>query len=64
MSKQIYYYAGIGLVFGAAVGGIAAMLLYGQTMNSTFIVFAGAGAGVGLVLGAIADMYKSKKEKS
>jgi hypothetical protein len=64
MSEQLVYYAGLGLVFGAAIGGIAAMILNGLTMNSTFFVFAGAGAGLGLVTGAVIDMNRSKKAKN
>jgi len=63
MSKQMYYYAGVGLVFGAAIGGIAAVILYGLTTNSTFFAFAGAGAGLGLVAGAAIDLNQSKKAK-
>jgi hypothetical protein len=63
MSKQLYYYAGVGLVFGAVIGGIAALFLYGLTANSTFFAFAGAGAGLGLLAGAVIDMNQSKKAK-
>lgn len=63
MSEQLVYYAGLGLVFGAAIGGIAAMILNGLTMNSTFFLFAGAGAGLGLIAGAAIDMNRPKKAK-
>jgi hypothetical protein len=63
MSEQLYYYVGLGLVFGAAIGGIAAVILYGLTMNTTFFTFAGVGAGLGLVAGAVIDMNQSKKAK-
>jgi hypothetical protein len=63
MSEQLYIYAGLGLVFGAAIGGIAAMALYGLTMNSTFFTFAGVGAGLGLIAGAVIDLNRSKNVK-
>jgi hypothetical protein len=63
MSKQLFNYVGIGLVFGAAIGGIAAVILYGMTMNSTFFAFAGAGAGLGLIAGAVFDMNQSRQAK-
>lgn len=62
MSKQLYYYAGVGLVFGAAIGGIAAVILYGLTMNTTFFAFAGIGAALGLIFGAGLDMTKNAKK--
>jgi hypothetical protein len=63
MGKQLFNYGGIGLVFGAAIGGIAAVVLYGLTMNSTFFLFAGAGAGLGLVAGAVLDLNQSRQAK-
>ncbi|MGA9138891.1 MAG: hypothetical protein WBZ29_01615 [Methanocella sp.] len=63
MSKQLYYYAGVGLVFGAAIGGIAAVTLYGLTANSTLFTFAGVGAALGLIVGAVIDMNRSKNAK-
>ena len=63
MSKQVYYYAGVGLVFGAAIGGIAAVIFYGLTANNKLFAFAGAGAALGLLIGGVIDMYRSKNDK-
>lgn len=49
-AQRKYYYAGIGLIFGSAVG----FALGGP-------VTAAMGAGIGLVLGAAVDSRRSKE---
>ncbi len=64
MSKQLYIYAGIGLVFGAVIGGIAAGLFNGFIVDTRFLMFTGAGAALGLIAGACIDMFSSKNAKN
>ena len=47
-------YTGIGLIFGTAIGAGLSLILTGN------IIWAGAGTGVGLILGAIIDSQKKK----
>jgi len=51
-------FTGIGLVFGTAIGAGIALAL-GQP-----IYWAGAGTGIGLVIGAIIDSTKKAKDQS
>ncbi|ANU21473.1 hypothetical protein BBI15_15450 [Planococcus plakortidis] len=48
-------FTGLGLIFGTAIGAIVALILTGD------IIWAGAGTGVGLVLGAAIDGMKKRK---
>lgn len=48
-------FTGLGLIFGTAIGAIVTLILTGD------IIWAGAGTGVGLVLGAAIDGMKKRK---
>ncbi|MGM0396113.1 MAG: hypothetical protein ACQEP4_03570 [Bacillota bacterium] len=48
-------FAGIGLIFGTAIGAAMSIILTGNT-----VIWAGIGTGVGLIIGAIADSYYRK----
>lgn len=50
-------FAGIGLVFGVAIGGGVGIIL------NNIAIGAGIGAGLGIVFGAIIDSYLAKKEE-
>ena len=55
MENSVYRYAGIGLIFGVAIGS-SLDFLQGFTG-----VPSGIGAGIGIVIGAIVGKYKGKK---
>jgi hypothetical protein len=42
-------------LFGIFVGGGLGVVLFATTMNAVYLAIAGAGAAIGLVLGAAAD---------
>ncbi|MFC4714248.1 hypothetical protein [Planococcus dechangensis] len=48
-------FAGLGLVFGTAIGAVLGLILTGN------LIWAGAGTGVGLVIGAAIDGMKKPK---
>lgn len=48
-------FTGLGLIFGTAIGAIFALILTGD------IIWAGAGTGIGLVIGAAIDSMKKRK---
>jgi hypothetical protein len=48
-------YAGIGLVFGTAIGAGLSLILTGT------VIWAGIGTGIGLILGAIIEKSEANK---
>jgi hypothetical protein len=55
MKEQKYTYAQLGMLFGIFVGGGLGVVLFATTMNAVYLAIAGAGAAIGLVLGAAMD---------
>lgn len=48
-------FTGLGLIFGTAIGAMFALILTGD------ILWAGAGTGIGLVIGAAIDGMKKRR---
>jgi hypothetical protein len=57
LEKSKVPFTALGLIFGTVLGAGVALLL------SVPIFWAGAGTGVGLVVGAAIDGYQKKREK-
>ena len=55
MEKRTYTYAQLGMLFGIVVGGGLGVVLFASSGNAVYIAIAGAGAAIGLVLGAAMD---------
>ena len=51
-------YAGLFMLGGIVIGGGMGVILLALTGNALFIALAGAGAGLGLVVGAAVDRAK------
>ena len=54
--KPQYMYVGLGIIFGAAIGTVAGLLFF----DGAIALGAAMGAGVGIVLGAIAQGLTNK----
>ena len=55
MEERKYTYAQLGMLFGIFIGGGLGVVLFATTMNAVYLAIAGAGAAIGLVLGAGID---------
>jgi hypothetical protein len=58
MEKRKHTYTQLGMLFGIFIGGGLGVLLFIMTGNAVYFAVAGAGAAIGLVLGAGMDKYK------
>lgn len=63
MERRTYTYAQLGMLFGIFVGGGLGVVLFAVTGEALYIAIAGAGAAIGLVLGAGIDNYRQAKSK-
>ncbi len=58
MKERKYTYAQLGMLFGIFIGGGLGVVLFATTMNAVYLAIAGAGAAIGLVLGAAVDKHR------
>lgn len=64
MEKRTYTYAQLGMLFGIFAGTGLGVVMFAATGEVLFIILSGAGAAVGLVIGAGFDsFYREKSEK-
>lgn len=59
MEDRKYTYAQLGMLFGIFIGGGIGVVLFAISGNAVYIAVAGAGAAIGLVLGAGFDKARS-----
>ena len=62
MEKRTYRYEELGMLFGIFIGGGLGVVLFAITGNAVYIAIAGAGAAIGLVLGAGVDKVRGDKD--
>lgn len=58
MEKRKYNYAQLGLLFGIFIGGGLGVVLFSSTGDAVYFAVIGAGAAIGLLLGAGIEKYK------
>ena len=62
MEDRKYTYAQLGMLFGIFIGGGIGVVLFAISGNAVYFAIAGAGAAIGLVLGAGFDKYRADKD--
>ncbi|NCC33412.1 MAG: hypothetical protein EOM24_15555 [Chloroflexia bacterium] len=58
MEKRSYSYTQLGMLIGTCIGSGLSVLLLSNTGNAVYLIIAGAGTAMGLVLGAGIDKYQ------
>jgi hypothetical protein len=63
MEKRQYTYAQLGMLFGIFIGGGLGVIFLSTTGNAVYVAITGAGAAIGLILGAGIDRYQQARSK-
>lgn len=62
MEERKYTYAQLGMLFGIFIGGGLSVVFFSITGDAVYFGVAGAGAAIGLILGAGIDRQKASRD--